>query len=136
HAVAGASVRQLAAEARQQVAAGRPAQAAHLGRRRGGRDRAARLGRLAALRRLPCLLARTLLGGALFRRRPRRGRAQVLQQLLQRLGILAQGFLARLAVLVAAVQLGQQRSALAAVAAQRGQGFLLAGAQRLQLGTA
>src|SRR5690606_37348058 len=94
------------------------------------------LGRLAALRRLPCLLARTLLGCALFRRRPRRGRAQVLQQLLQRLGILAQGFLARLAVLVAAVQLGQQRSALAAVAAQRGQGFLLAGAQRLQLGTA
>src|SRR5690606_702942 len=130
---AGASVGQLAAVARQQVAAGGPAEAADLGRRRGGGNRATRLRGLSA--RCLRLLAGTLLGGPLLGRGPRGGGAQVLQQLLQRLRILAQRLLALLAVLVPAVQVPQQSQALATVPLQLRQRLLLPGAQRFEFGT-
>src|SRR5690606_951995 len=137
HAAAAAPVRQLAAEAGQQVAAGRPAKATDLRWRGGGCDRSTRLAALA--RRGLCpprLLARLLLGSALLGRGTGGGRTQVLQQLLQRLRILAQGLLAFLAVLVAGVQLAEQGGALAAVPLELGDLLLLGGAQRLQLGLA
>src|SRR5690606_4334871 len=128
HAVAGAPVGQATAEARQQLAAGRPAQPAHARRRRAGGHLRRHLPRRPA-----ALLARLLLGpaggGAALGLGLRRGGAQLRQQAFQRARVLAQRLLLLLAVLVALVQLADQRRTPAALALQLGQLRGLPGAQ-------